>query len=115
MSSPPAVSRHLYQHADVASLKPAFAHLAQTVPGDADKAWKIYPAPPPPHWHWRSKNKGEVTEDGENHELDKDEIFDKDECEIPGEAQGSSEPQRDFTLGDDGVYSVFEAKGELRL
>ncbi|KAL7414079.1 AMP deaminase [Mrakia frigida] len=100
-------------HADVVSLKPSTAHLAQPSSSDSTKAWKIYPAPPPPHWHWRSKAKpGE--EDGENHELDKDEVFEKEACEIPGEAGGKEETARDFVLGEDGVYAVFEAKDEKK-
>jgi len=40
-------------------------------------------------------------------------VFEKEACDIPGEAEGSGETARDFVLGEDGVYSVFESKGEL--
>jgi hypothetical protein len=99
------------QHSDAACLKPTHAHLAESLPPSSSsssstatsadrKPWKIYPAPPPPHWKW----KGDETK----HQTSSDEIFEKDQCEIPSV---EAKKKRGFQLGDDGVFKVFDEEG----
>ncbi|KAJ2474057.1 AMP deaminase [Coemansia sp. RSA 2322] len=56
-------------------------------------AWNIYPPPPPPAWRNFDQPVEEPVEE-----------FDMAKCNIPGEDEGGCT----FSMGDDGVYAVYE-------
>lgn len=94
-------------------LKPEYDPEMADIPGEAKDdipTWNIYPPPPPPRWHWKAAQDGvhpEPTTLEDNNKRSavyhRDvEVFNVEDCEIPGKDEGKT-----FEVNDEGVFTVY--------
>lgn len=94
-------------------LKPECDPEMAEIPGEAKDdipSWNIYPPPPPPRWHWKAAQDGVHPEPATLEDSNKRsavyhrdvEVFNGEDCEIPGKDEGKT-----FEVNDEGVFTVY--------